>query len=160
MKILGQLLILFTGLIFGLWGIRREENYINLIEELQLGLAIIENEISFALKPLPVAFNQAAKAVKKTKPFFSEAATRAQNGEACLFDVDFLPFKEEEQRLLFEVGIRLGRGSEKDQTALILKALSRLEASRLKYRERLQKVTPLWRWLSPLTALLIVLLTC
>lgn len=160
MKLLGQLLILFTGLIFGLWGIKREESYINLIEELQLGLAIIENEISFALKPLPVAFHQAAKVVKKTKPFFVEAAKRAQNGEACLFDMRFLPCKEEEQRLLSEVGIRLGRGSEKDQTALILKALSRLEASRLKYRERLQKVTPLWRWLSPLTALLVVLLTC
>lgn len=46
MKILGQLVILFTGLILGMWGVRREEKYISLIEELQLGLSIVENEIS------------------------------------------------------------------------------------------------------------------
>ena len=60
MKILGQLVILFTGLILGMWGVRREEKYISLIEELQLGLSIVENEISFALRPFPEAFTLAA----------------------------------------------------------------------------------------------------
>jgi len=154
------LTILFTGLIFGLWGIKREESYISLIEELQLALSIVESEISFALKPLPASFAQAAKSLKKTAIFFDDAAKRAQKGETCLFDLELLPLKDDEKQILFEVGIRLGRGSEKEQTALILKALARLEESRLKYREKLRKNTPLWRWLSPLLALLIVLLTC
>lgn len=131
-----------------------------MIEELQLALSIIENEISFALKPLPVAFTQAAKMTKQTKIFFLEAVERAQNGEACLFNLELLPLKNEERKVLNELGLRLGRGTDQEQTALILRALARLEESRKKNQEKLIKVTPLWRWLSPLTALLVVLLTC
>ncbi|MDD2431306.1 MAG: stage III sporulation protein AB [Firmicutes bacterium] len=160
MKILGQLIILFTGLIFGMWGVKREEKYISLIEELQLGLSIVENEISFALKPLPGSFTHAASSLKITKAFFIEAAKRASEGEACLFNLDLLPLKEKEKNTIYEVGIRLGRGSDKEQLALILKAISRLEESRQIYREKLKRVSPLWRWLSPLAALLLVLLSC
>ncbi|HOA90795.1 MAG: hypothetical protein ACOX29_03605 [Bacillota bacterium] len=160
MKILGQLVILFTGLILGMWGVRREEKYISLIEELQLGLSIVENEISFALRPLPEAFTHAAKSLKAAKVFFLDAARRAKDGETCLFNVDLLPLRDDEANILFEVGIRLGRGLDREQIALILKAVSRLEESRQTCRERLKRVSPLWRWLSPLAALLIVLLSC
>ncbi len=97
---------------------------------------------------------------KQTKIFFLEAVERAQNGEACLFNLELLPLKNEERKVLNELGLRLGRGTDQEQTALILRALARLEESRKKNQEKLIKVTPLWRWLSPLTALLVVLLTC
>lgn len=153
-------MILFTGLVFGVWGIKREERYIELVEELQLGLSIVENEIAFSLKPLPESFLSAASSLRRSNYFFKDAAEKAREGSICLFNLELLPLKEMEKKVMYEVGIRLGRGTDEEQTALIVKAISRLEESRLIYREKLKKVSPLWRWLSPLTALLVVLLTC
>lgn len=160
MKLIGQMMILFTGLVFGVWGIKREERYIELVEELQLGLSIVENEIAFSLKPLPESFLSAASSLRRSNYFFKDAAEKAREGSICLFNLELLPLKEMEKKVMYEVGIRLGRGTDEEQTALIVKAISRLEESRLIYREKLKKVSPLWRWLSPLTALLVVLLTC
>ena len=91
MKILGQLVILFTGLILGMWGVRREEKYISLIEELQLACPSWKTRSPFALRPLPEAFTHAAKSLKAAKVFFLDAARRAKDGETCLFNVDLLP---------------------------------------------------------------------
>ncbi len=168
MKLLGAGLIVLSGYLMGCQVCLSYQLRVRRLEEILLGLEMFRAEVNYGLTPLPQAFQNIGKKLKKpVGALFSDFALSLLQGKGLSAlecwktslekrKAD-LALKEEEMELLAMLGSAWGQGDRAGQERQISFIQALLRQALDKAREERQKNNKLWKYLGCMGGITVVL---
>jgi stage III sporulation protein AB len=169
LKLIGAVLILFSGTMLGLWQAEQLSGRPRQIRQLVQVLQKLETEIVYGQTPLSEAIVHAAKGT--AAPLSEMLATVAHelrtNAGTSTYDIwqettnrywPFTHMKAAEKEIWLQFGQRVGASDREDQIKHIRLAMHQLKQEEDEARDEATRFSKLWKSLGLLAAALIVIL--
>lgn len=169
LKLIGAVLILFSGTMLGLWQAEQFSGRPRQIRQLVQVLQKLETEIVYGQTPLSEAIVRAAKGT--AAPLSEMLATVAHelrtNAGTSTYDIwqettnrywPFTHMKAAEKEIWLQFGQRVGASDREDQIKHIRLAMHQLKQEEDEARDEATRFSKLWKSLGLLAAALIVIL--
>lgn len=169
LKVIGAVLILFSGTMFGFYQAAMLSRRPKQIREFIHALQRLETEIVYGLTPLTVAFHKLAdQLAHPAAGLFRQAAealaatTDRSAGEiwrqAAEEQWKYSALKDSEKQILLQLGHTLGRSDREDQVKHLRLAVSLLQAEERTAQEDQRRYESMWKSLGVLMGALVVIL--
>jgi stage III sporulation protein AB len=167
-KLLGAILILFAGTMFGFYQALQLSRRPRQIRQLIQALQRLETEISYGLTPLPAALLTISRQISQPlSQIFHIAAEQLKafglsTEESWRYAIEAgwqdTAMKTAEQEVFQQLGLTLGLTDREDQIKHLRLTVSQLQAEEITAWEEQKRYEKMWKSLGLLSAALVVIL--